>query len=90
MFTYMKLHPLQPLPPRTALRALRLFLTECSLDRTRHNLPLRELTDSEEIPDFHDALEEIMRALLLDYSLEQRSQLIKASLRRGVRDRHFH
>lgn len=86
----MKLHPLRPLPLRTALRALRLFLTECSLDRTRHNLPLRELTDSEEIPDFHDALEEMVRALLLDYSLEQRSLLIKSSLRQGVKERLFH
>lgn len=86
----MKPHPLQPLPPRTALRALRLFLTECSLDRTRHNLPLRELTDSEEIPDFHIAMEEMVRALLLDYSLEKRSRIIKDSLRRGVKDRHFH
>jgi hypothetical protein len=86
----MKPHPLQPLPPRTALRALRLFLTECSLDRTRHSLPLRELTDSDEIPDFHDSLEEMMRALLLDYSLELRARIIKASLRRELRDRHFH
>ena len=86
----MKPHLLQPLPPRTALRALRLFLTECSLDRTRNNLPLRELTDSEELPDFHDALEEMVRALLLDYSLEQRSRIIKASLRQGVRNRFFH
>ncbi len=78
------------MPPRTALRALRLFLTECSKDRTRHNLPLRELTDAEEIPEFQGSLEEIVRALLLDYSLEQRSQLIKASLRRGVVDRQFH
>jgi hypothetical protein len=86
----MKLHPLLPLPPRTALRALRLFLTECSMDRTRHNLPLRELNDAEEISDFQNSLEEIVRALLLDYSLEQRSQLIKASLRRSVVDRQFH
>lgn len=86
----MKPRPLQALPPRIALRALRLFLTECSLDRTRHNLPLRELVDSEEIPDFQDALEEMVRALLLDYSLEQRSRLIKASLRQSVKERHFH
>lgn len=86
----MKPHALRPLPPRTALRALRLFLTECSLDRTRHNLPLRELIDSEEIPDFHEALEEMVRAILLDYSLEQRSLLIKSSLRQGVKVRHFH
>jgi hypothetical protein len=43
-----------------------------------------------QLPDFHDALEEMVRALLLDYSLEQRSRIIKASLRRGVRNRFFH
>ena len=81
---------LQPLPSRSALKALRMFLSECSLDRTRENLPLRDLTDCEDIETFHLSMEEMLRALLLDYSLEQRSRIIKESLRRSVRDQYFH
>lgn len=81
---------LHPLPPRSALKALGLFLSECSLDRTRHNLPLRELTDCEDIETFQYSMEEMLRAVLLDYSLEQRSYIIKESLRRSVRDQYFH
>jgi len=67
-----------------------MFLSECSLDRTRENLPLQDLTDCEDIETFQLSMEEMLRALLLDYSLEQRSHIIKESLRRSVRDQYFH
>ena len=87
IFTYMKLHP--P-PTREARRALTLFLSECSLDRTRFFLPLEDLAECEEIAEFHDTMEELMRALLMDYSLESRACLIRESLQRSVRRQCFH
>ena len=87
ILTYMKPH--EP-TVRTALRALRLFLSECAMDRTRHNLPLGDLVDCEDVGTFHLSVEEMLRALLVDYSLEQRSMVIKESLKRSVRDEFFH
>lgn len=81
---------LQPLPDREALRALELFLGECCLDRPGHNLPLRDLVDTDDVEHFHTGLENLLRGLLVDYSLEQRSRAIKEQLRRSVRRHCFH
>ncbi len=76
--------------PREALQALTLFLTECSLDRGPRSLPLRNILDSEEVEDFHLSLEDLMRGLLVEYSLEQRMRLIKDGLRRTMQKQLLH
>ena len=75
---------------REALEALRLFLGECSLDRPRGELPLRDLVDTDEVEDFHGGVEDLLRGLLVEYSLEQRAQVLKEGLRRQVRRQLFH
>lgn len=76
--------------PREALRALELFLTECCLDRQRGNLPLAELVCTEDVNDFHLGLEHLVRSLLVEYSLEERSRLLQEQLRRSVRRHCLH
>lgn len=81
---------LQTPPARDALRALELFLHECCLDRGCGPHPLRELVCTSEVNEFHRGLEWLVRGLLLDYSLEQRSLAIKEELHRTVRRQCFH
>jgi len=76
--------------PREALQALTLFLTECSLDRGVRSQPLRNILDSGEVEDFHLSLEDLMRGLLVEYSLEQRMRLIQDSLRRTMQKQLLH
>jgi hypothetical protein len=77
------------LPPKSALRTLGLFLGECSRDRTRDSLPLRELLDSRTLFTFQDSLEEVLRAILVDYSEERdRLALAHACRRAGGHSLH--
>jgi hypothetical protein len=69
-------------PVRSAMSAFAFFLHECSLDRTRDNLPLRELMDSRSLEAFQSSCEQMMSALLMDYTLERRSQQAREHLRR--------
>ena len=85
--SYMSLHDT---PPREALSAMTLFFRDCSLDRTGESLPLRELVDSVDVEDFHFALEDLLRGLLVEYSLEQRSRMIKEGLRRTAQREFLH
>jgi len=75
---------------REALRALELFLTECSLDRLGGDLPLAELVCTEDLGEFHLGLEQLLRGLLVEYSLEERSRLIEKELRRSLKQQVLH
>lgn len=81
---------LQTPPARDALRALELFLHECCMDRPSGPQPLRELVVTSDVGEFHQGLEWLVRGLLLDYSLEQRSLAIKEELQRSLRRQCFH
>lgn len=60
------------------------------MDRGDGPLPLRELVRTDEVAEFHQGLEVLMRGLLLEYSLEQRSLALKEELQRSVRRQCFH
>jgi len=68
-------------PVRSAMRALALFLHESCLDRTRANLPLREMMDSRNLDTFQESLEQMMRSLIDGYSREQHGQRVAARRR---------
>jgi hypothetical protein len=72
-------------PVRSAMRALALFLHESCLDRTRDNLPLRELMDSRNLSTFQESLDQMTRSLLDAYSREQHGQRVAARRRRCQR-----
>ena len=82
---YMKPHSFRP---AEALRALGVFLWECAKDRPYGSLPLRDMTDAEDVVEFHEGLERLLRAILLDYSLERRHTHLYRSISapRVVRD----
>ena len=63
---------------------MQIFLSECARDRVRGTLPLRQLLSGQDIQSMHLSLEQMLRAMLLDYSRENSAQMIRDFLRRAI------
>ncbi|MDY0001222.1 MAG: hypothetical protein RBU30_08010 [Polyangia bacterium] len=60
------------------------------MDRGVGPFPLRELIQTTEVAEFQQGLEFLVRGLLLDYSLEQRSLALRQELERAARRHCYH
>lgn len=64
-----------------------MFLNECGHDRSLGRHPLRLLLDGRDVYAMQLSLEKVLRAMLVDYSLESNARQIRGWLRRSARQR---